>query len=95
MDELCKLLSQTHLSSEISSVDDITCMMQQLNIKNDDLEDFTNLFNEMKISDDEIIEIVNKSNNLSEFCQFMLKIMDHRVGRRCYKIKLNTLNIIY
>jgi hypothetical protein len=95
MDDLCKLLSQTHLSTELTSIDDLTQMMQQINIKNDDLEDFTNLFNEMKISNDEIIEIVNKSNNLSEFCQLMLSIINQRNGQRCYKMTFNTLPVIY
>jgi hypothetical protein len=95
MDELCKLLSQTHLSSNIISIDDLTQMIQQINIKNDDLEDFTNLFNDMQISEDEIIEIANKSNNLSEFCQLMLSIVNQRGGKRCYQLTFDTLPSIY
>jgi len=95
MDELCKLLSQTHLSSEIASIDDLTHMIQQINLNDNNIDDFINLFNNMQISKDEIIEIVNKSNNLSHFCQLMLSIVNQRNGQRCYQIICNTLPIIY
>lgn len=99
MDELCKLLSQTHLSTEISSTDDITKMIQQLNINDNNsdinIDDFTNLFNDMEISDYDIIEIANKSNNLSDFCKLMLSIVNQRYGQRCYQMTFNALPIIY
>ena len=95
MDNLCKLLAHTHLSSNIISVDNLTQMMQQMNINNDDLEEFTNLFNDMQISEDEIIEIASKSTNLSDFCQLMLSIIKQRYGKRCYQLPLIVLPSIY
>ena len=96
MNELCNLLSQTHLSTEITSIDDITKMMNQVNLNSDvDIDDITELFNNMQISNDEIIEIANKSNNLSDFCKLMISIISQRHGQRCYQMKIDILPTIY
>ena len=96
MDELCKLLLQTHLSSEITSIDDITKMMNQVNLNDgNNINDITELFNNMQISNDIIIEIANKSNNLSDFCKLMISIVNQRYGQRCYQMTFDILPTIY
>ena len=96
MDELCKLLLQTHLSSEITLIDDIIKMMNQVNLNDgNNINDITELFNNMQISNDIIIEIANKSNNLSDFCKLMISIVNQRYGQRCYQMIFDILPTIY
>jgi hypothetical protein len=83
MDKLCKLLSQTHISDKIISVDELILNISKINInekdKNEiDINNLNNIFNKMKISDNEIIEIINESNNLHDFCKRLLSIISER-----------------
>ena len=93
MDNLCNLLSQTHLSNEIN-INDLTNLMNKINL-NDELYELNNLFSNMNILDDEIICIANKSNNLTEFCLFFLNIIKQRNIQRCYKYELISNKQIY
>jgi hypothetical protein len=88
MDELCNLLSKTHLSKN-TSMDELTNLFQQMEINNNiNINELTDSFNNMNISEDEIIQIAQKSNNLTEFCYFMLDIIQNRGNKRCYQQQL-------
>ena len=102
MNKLCNILDDTHLSSEVSLLDDITLfdninnMMKNMNLNgDDDINDLTDLFNNMKISKNEIIEFANKSNNLSEFCKIILDIINQRYRKRCYQLTFNNISYVY
>lgn len=91
MESLCELLKNTHLSSEINNIsndgiiDILTESFNNLSINND----IHNLINK-----DDIIDIVNKSNNLSDFCLFMINIITNRYGKRCYQNEIISLPFI-